>query len=226
MPVFVYTMTQRHEVHKVQMELHSNSNYVLTGTPLSEAEKVVIAVHGRGASAQSILSLSTYFNTEKTCWLAPHATNNTWYPYSFLEDPQKNEPWLSSALSVLENLTEDVRSKGFEDWQIFLLGFSQGACLASEFVARNGRSYGGLIAFSGGLIGAEPDTSLYKNGLNKMPAFFGCSDKDFHIPESRVWKSEEILKSLGADAKAVIYPGMGHTIIEDEIEKAREILGK
>lgn len=206
------------------MQLHSNSHFVTTGATLSEAEKIIIAVHGRGASAQSILSLSSYFDTEKTCWLAPQAANNTWYPYSFLEDQQKNEPWLSSALSVLESLTEDVRSKGFEDRHIFLLGFSQGACLATEFVARNGRSYGGLIAFSGGVIGAEPDISLYKKGLSNMPAFFGCSDKDVHIPESRIWQSEEILNNLGANANAVIYPGMGHTIIEDEIDKAREIL--
>jgi phospholipase/carboxylesterase len=206
------------------MKFHGNSTPITTGAPAAEAEKTVIAVHGRGATSQSILSLSSYFDTEKTSWIAPQAANNTWYPYSFLEDHQKNEPWLSSALSVLENLTNKLRADGLKDNQIFFLGFSQGACLASEFVARNGRSYGGLIAFSGGLIGPEPDISLYKTGLKDMPAFFGCSDNDFHIPERRVWQSAEILKSLGAQANAVIYPGMGHTIIEEEITKAKEIL--
>ena len=205
--------------------LHNPENVFTDGVDINQAEKVVIAIHGRGASAQSILSLSTYFELPNLHWIAPQATNNTWYPYSFMESREKNEPWLSSALELLDAILDKVKASGFEDNQIVFLGFSQGACLASEYVARRARKFGGLIAFSGGLIGPEIDKSLYSGNFDGMPAFIGCSDHDFHIPESRVHDSANLLTSLGANVEAIIYPNMGHTIIEDEILKAAKILG-
>jgi phospholipase/carboxylesterase len=185
---------------------------------------VVIAIHGRGASAQSILTLSEYFDTKNTHWIAPQATNNTWYPYSFMEPIKRNEPWFSSAIDLLDAITNDLRADGFTNDQIFIMGFSQGACLATEYASRRSARYGGVIAFSGGLIGHEIDASNYTANFAGTPVFIGCSDHDFHIPESRVLDSAEMLKSLGAETEAIIYPGMGHTIIEDEIEKAKAIL--
>jgi len=204
--------------------LHNSENVITAGVSIQEAEKVVIAIHGRGASAQSILSLAQYFDSSKLHWIAPHATNNTWYPYSFLENRKKNEPWLSSALQILDEIIEKLRTEGIKDEQMVFLGFSQGACLASEYAAQRARLFGGLIAFSGGLIGPEVDASQYNGDFKGMSVFMGCSDHDFHIPEKRVHDSAELLRSLGANVEAIIYPNMGHTIIEDEIEKALKIL--
>lgn len=205
--------------------LHNPENVFTEGVDINQAEKVVIAIHGRGASAQSILSLSTYFELPNLHWIAPQATNNTWYPYSFMESREKNEPWLSSALNLLDAIVDKVKASGFKDDQIVFLGFSQGACLASEYVASRARKFGGLIAFSGGLIGPKIDHLLYQGNLDGMSVFMGCSDYDFHIPESRVHDSADMLTSLGANVEAIIYPNMGHTIIEDEILKATKILG-
>lgn len=205
--------------------IHNSNNIISTGISLHIANKVVIALHGRGSNAHSILSISQYFDTTNLHWVAPQATNDTWYPYSFLEDRQKNEPWLSSSILVLDEITEKLRDQGINDNQMVFLGFSQGACLASEYVAKRARKFGGLVAFSGGLIGPEIDASEYSGNFEGMPVFMGCSDSDFHIPENRVRESALMFKSLGADVDMILYPNMGHTIVDDEIQRAAKILG-
>jgi len=206
------------------MKTHNDLNTITAGTEISKAKKVIIAIHGRGATAESILTLAQYLEIKDAHWIAPQATNNTWYPYSFLEETKHNEPWFSSALSVLDKITDKLRADGFKNDQIYFMGFSQGACLATEYASRRALKYGGVIAFSGGLIGHEIQESRYKTGFEGTPVFIGCSDNDFHIPESRLKETADMMKKLGANVELVIYPDMGHTIIEEEIIKAKLIL--
>jgi len=212
---------------------HGGRQAVHSGAPLGEGMAGMILVHGRGASATSILSLSQALKREDVSYVAPQAHQNTWYPHSFLAPLAANEPWLSSALRVLAELAGSIAAAGVPHERIFLLGFSQGACLASEFVARNPGRYGGLVALSGGLIGngelagAEPpfDKSFdYEGDLAGTPVFFGCSDVDPHIPLSRVESSADTFRSLGAQVTKRIYTGMGHTVIDDEIAFVRSLL--
>ncbi len=194
------------------------------GEPLATARGVVILIHGRGASAESILTLAPELDAPGLAFLAPQADNGTWYPYSFLAPLAQNEPYLSAALAALAALVAHVETAGIPAERIVLAGFSQGACLASEFAARNARRYGGLLAFSGGLIGPEGTPRDYQGSLAGTPAFLGCSDVDAHIPKGRVLESEAVLSALGAAVTAKLYPGMGHTINQDEIDHARAIL--
>lgn len=203
---------------------HQGIGAVAAGAPFGQGRAVVIMVHGRGASAESILSLAPELHAEGVTFIAPQASGNTWYPFSFLEPIQRNEPFLSSALAALAQLLLQVEEAGVPAERTALLGFSQGACLASEFMARNARRYGGLIAFSGGLIGPDGTPRDYPGSLEGTPAFFGCSDIDAHIPKARVEESAEVLRRLGADVTMKLYRGMGHTINEDEIEHARRII--
>jgi predicted esterase len=167
------------------------------------------------------LSLAQEVAHPDLAYLAPQAAGNTWYPYRFLAPIQQNEPWLSSGLAVLAGIMAQVEAAGIPVHRIILGGFSQGACLAAEFVVRNPRRYGGLLIFSGGLIG-PPGTSWHGSAyLDGMPAFLGCSDQDFHIPKERVEESAAVLQSMGATVDMRFYPGMGHTINEDELQQAR-----
>lgn len=197
---------------------------VTQGTPLSEASKVLILLHGRGASAADILTLAPYLQVEAFALLAPQATNHTWYPYSFMAPHQANEPWLSSALDVLKAVFDDVLAAGISAEHIYLGGFSQGACLTLEFAARNAQKLGGVLAFSGGLIGETIDRASYQQDFEQTPVFIGCSDVDPHIPKSRVEESETILKTMNANVTAKLYPGMGHTINEDELQFVNEYI--
>ncbi len=191
---------------------------ITQGKSLSEAKKALILLHGRGASAEDILTLTPYLQVEDFALLAPQATNHTWYPYSFMAPQEANEPWLSSALDVIKNIFDDVINAGISAENIYLGGFSQGACLTLEFAARNAQRMGGIVAFSGGLIGQEIDKSKYQNDFNQTPVFIGCSDIDPHIPKGRVEESGRVLKDLNANVTVKIYPNMGHTINEDELE--------
>ncbi|HMQ34105.1 MAG TPA: dienelactone hydrolase family protein [Chloroflexaceae bacterium] len=193
------------------------------GAPLETARGAVVMVHGRGASAESILSLAPELRADDLAYLAPQATNGSWYPFSFMAPLSNNEPFLSAALEAVGALVAHVEGAGIPAERIVLLGFSQGACLASEFVARNARRYGGLIAFSGGLIGPEGTPRDYQGDLAGTPVFLGCSDVDSHIPKERVLESEAVLARLGGAVTAKLYPGMGHTVNEDELEHARAI---
>ena len=181
-------------------------------------------VHGRGAGPRNILELVQVLDHRDFAYLAPAAANGTWYPYSFMAEISKNEPFLSSAIQRLDDLVRDLESRGLSRAQIALLGFSQGACLASEFVIRHPARYGGLIAFSGGLIGPPGTTWPTDASLDGIPAFFGCSDIDAHVPLARVEESAAHFTRCGATVTKRIYPGMGHEINEDEIEHAKAIL--
>ena len=201
-------------------------NIVAAGQPLTSESKVLILLHGRGATAEDILSLSHYLNVKDFALLAPQATNNSWYPQSFLAPPAQNEPWLSSALSIINEVVEDVLSKGVTEQQIYFAGFSQGACLTLEYITRNARQYGGAVAFTGGLVGDKLYTDNYAGDFQQTPVFIGTSDPDPHVPVHRVLASEAQLKKMNANVQAQVYPNMGHTINDDEIKRANELVFK
>ena len=205
---------------------HQGQEILTAGKALDEAQVALVLIHGRGASAYDILELGSYLAAPEMAQLAPQATNNTWYPHSFLNPLEQNEPYLSSALQVVAYVVDEVEAAGIAAEKIIICGFSQGACLASEFMARHARRYGGLLLFSGGLIGPPGTSRDYEGSLGDTPVFLGCSDVDFHIPLERVEETAEVLSQLGAKVNKQIYPGMGHTIIEDEIEQARKIVAE
>ena len=199
-------------------------NIITAGTKIGEAKKVLIMLHGRGGSAQDILSLANHLEVNDFALIAPQATNNTWYPYSFLAPPQQNEPWLSSALSLLTDITGDITDQGISNENIFFCGFSQGACLTLEFTARHAKKYGGIVAFTGGLIGDKIERENYKGNFQNTGVFIGTSDPDVHVPVERVYATSNIFREMGANVREKIYPDMGHTITEDEIREANRIL--
>lgn len=203
---------------------HQKEKIIYAGAKPEKAAAAMILIHGRGATAESILMLADEFEGDNILYAAPQAAGFQWYPYSFLAPTDRNEPGLSSGLQVIFNIIRDLESKGIPRKKIIIAGFSQGACLASEFVARHPDRYGGLIAFSGGLIGDEVSAPSYQGSLNGTPCFLGCSNIDPHIPMERVHESENILREMGADVLAKIYKGMGHTINVDEIDEAQKII--
>lgn len=196
------------------------------GKKLGEAKKVLIMLHGRGAPAEDILGLATHLALNDFTLLAPQATNFTWYPYSFLAPPQQNEPWLSSALENLNDLVNDIDKAGIDQQNIFFTGFSQGACLTLEFVTRHARRWGGVAAFTGGLIGDKIYTENYHGNFQAMPVFIGSSNPDPHIPVERVRETTAVLQSMNASVTEKIYPNLGHTISEDEIRLANVMVFK
>lgn len=197
---------------------------VTAGKELDANSKVLIMLHGRGASAEDILSLAAYLEVKDFTLLAPQATNHTWYPYSFLAPPPQNEPWLSSALDLLKEVVDELQGKGIPSQHIYFLGFSQGACLTLEFVARHATRYGGVAAFTGGLIGDTLYPGNYRGDFDHTPIFIGTSNPDPHVPVERVHATVNILKTMGADVTEKIYNGMGHTINGDEIEQANKLV--
>ena len=203
---------------------HQGQQIYASGKPLNEASAAMILIHGRGASAPDIMQLAGELAHPEFAYLAPQAANNTWYPYSFLEPMVRNQPGLDSGLQVIADLIAHVETVGIPAERIVLAGFSQGACLASEFVARNARPYGGLLAFSGGLIGPPGTPRDYEGSLAGTAVFLGCSDVDFHIPLERVEETAVTLENLGANVNKQIYPGMAHTIIQDELIHAKKIV--
>jgi len=205
---------------------HRKQPVLAGGRKLSEAAGAVILVHGRGASAEDILTLGGEFDHPELAYFAPQAAGQSWYPYSFLAPIEQNEPWLTSALNKLGTIVEDISNAGIDRKKIVIAGFSQGACLASEFVARHATRYGGLIAFSGGLIGPPGTEFRYAGKLGSTPAFFGGVDPDPHVPWQRVQESASILSGLGAEIMLRRYPGMPHTVNPEEIEEARRLLAR
>jgi phospholipase/carboxylesterase len=199
-------------------------NIVTAGEELTKDRKVLIMLHGRGGSASDILSLSSYLNVTEYSLLAPQATNHSWYPYSFLAPPAQNEPWLSSALQLLKDMVDDLHSKGISSENIYFLGFSQGACLTLEFVTRYAKKYGGVVAFTGGLIGDKIYPENYKGDFQHTPIFIGTSNPDPHVPVERVYATTNILKNMNADVTEKVYTGMGHTINQDEIDNANKLV--
>lgn len=203
---------------------HQGQDFQITGKPLDEAQGAMILVHGRGANALSILSLAEEFKQGEFAYLAPQAAGNTWYPYSFLAEISNNQPGLDSGLQVIADLVKHVEDAGVPAEKILIGGFSQGACLAMEYVARNAKRYGGAFAFSGGVIGPFGSPRDYEGSLDGTPIFVGCSDSDMHIPVERVHETAEIMQKLGGTVTEKIYPNMPHTINYDEIEHVQEIM--
>jgi phospholipase/carboxylesterase len=195
-----------------------------TGTTLAHAAGAVILLHGRGASAEDILGLAGEFAIENLAYLAPQAPGHTWYPYSFLAPIAQNEPWLTHSLAAVKVAVDDAERAGIPRHRIALAGFSQGACLATEFVARNASRFGGLVAFTGGLIGPPGTEFHYSGSLAGTPAFLGAGDPDPHVPWHRVEESAAVLTSLGASVTLKRYPGLPHTIHPGEIAEAKLIL--
>jgi predicted esterase len=192
-----------------------------SGLPLDQAHAAILLVHGRGATAASILSLAAELHQPGFAFIAPQAANNTWYPNPFMTPIAGNEPWLSSALAKLAAVLAQISTAGIPAERTILLGFSQGACLTTEFAARNARRYGGVVGLSGGLIGPDGTPRDYPASLAGTPVFLGCSDVDFHIPKERVHLTAEVFTRLGATVTQRLYPNMGHTINEDELDFVR-----
>ncbi|UCF64383.1 MAG: dienelactone hydrolase family protein [bacterium] len=206
--------------------IHQGQQLLSKGKDIEEAKAVMIMLHGRGASAFDILSLAEELANDKFAYLAPQAVQNSWYPHRFIESLEKNEPWLSSALQIIEDLIKGLKERGIPAKKIFLLGFSQGACLALEYAARNAQKYGGIFGLSGGLIGPPGTLWDFSGFLEGTPVFLGCSERDFHIPQERVIESAEKFKEIGAEVTLKLYPDLGHTINQDEIKIVREIMQK
>ena len=206
------------------MQPHSGQRIVTMGAPVGQGKGVVVMVHGRGAAPENILDLVPRLDRPEFSYVAPAAANNSWYPYSFLADTANNEPWLSSALVMLKALVEDIVSNGMPRSRILLLGFSQGACLTCEFAVRNAARYGGVIAYTGGLIGPPGTTWDYNGSFEDTPVFLGSSDVDSHVPKSRVDESAAVFTRMGAAVIERIYPGMGHIVNDDEISFTQRLL--
>lgn len=199
-------------------------NIFRAGQELNAASKVLILLHGRGANAEDILSLADYLDVKDFTLLVPQATGNTWYPYSFMAPPSENEPWLSSALNWLTELVQEAHSKGVATANIYFAGFSQGACLTLEFVARNADRYGGVAAFTGGLIGNKIYRENYKGDFKGTPIFIGTSKPDPHVPVERVHETTVILKEMNANVVEKVYTNMGHIVTQDEIDVANKLV--
>ena len=196
---------------------------VEAGEPLAKAHAAMILLHGRGATAADIMTIAAELMHPGFAYLAPQAEGNAWYPYPFTAPLDANEPYLSAALGVIENLLAKVEAT-VPAQRVILLGFSQGACLTLEFAARNARRYGGVVGLSGGLIGPSDTPRDYPGDFAGTPAFLGCSDVDPHIPKERVAETAEVFKRMGAKVTMQLYPGMGHTVNQEEIGAVREIV--
>ncbi|MGF1637713.1 MAG: alpha/beta hydrolase [Cyclobacteriaceae bacterium] len=193
------------------------------GQPLHKAKKAIILLHGRGATAQDIMSLADEFSDDSFYLAAPQATNHTWYPYGFMAAEANNEPWLSSAIDTVKKLIDDV-AKEIGQENLYVMGFSQGACLTLEVTARYPGKYAGIASFTGGLIGEKVIASRYKGDFKETAVFIGNSDVDPHVPRSRSEDSARIFMDLNAKVNFKVYPGMPHTINTDEIRIVKEIM--
>ena len=206
------------------MKPHAGQPLASAGRPLGQAPVVVIMVHGRNALPANILSFVAAFSRPDITYLAPAAAGGTWYPLSFMAEKEKNEPGISSGLWVLEQLVEHVVRSGIRKDRVVLLGFSQGACLTSEFAASHADRFGGVVLYSGGLIGPPGTIWNYSGSFGGTPVFLGCSDVDAHVPKSRVDESAAVFQRMGATVTETIYPGMGHLVNEAEIAFTRTLL--
>ena len=204
---------------------HVGQPVLARGPRPSDARVTAILVHGRGATADSILTLAAELRLDDVAYLAPQAAGNTWYPYSFLAPIARNEPGISSAMRVLSSLVAGLAGDGIDAGRVALLGFSQGACLALEYAARHAQRFRAIVGLSGGVIGPPGTPRDYGGGFDGAPVFLGCSDVDAHIPLARVHETADVFRRMGAAVDERIYPGMGHTVIEDELAAVRALLG-
>lgn len=226
------TTSQPHDADGAGIRLvydgpHAGQPVLTSGEPLPGAAAVLILAHGRGAHASDMIGLGNALALPGVAILAPQAADQAWYPERFIAPIARNQPWLNSALGTLDLAVQRAIDAGVPAERIVLGGFSQGACLAAEYIARQaavrGR-FGGLLAYSGGLIGPPGTPFHYSGSLEGTPAFLGCSDVDFHIPAERVRETAFALEQLGGAVEMILYPGMGHTINEEEVEKGRAIV--
>jgi phospholipase/carboxylesterase len=201
-----------------------NLRVIAAGAPFRSARGAAILMHGRGATAEDMLGLADELSQQDVAYLAPQAEDYTWYPYSFLAPLQQNEPKLTHSLGVIAALLERLAQEGFDENRVALIGFSQGGCLALEYVARNAKRYGAVAGLSAGLIGPPGTSRNYAGALSGTPVFLGCSDVDAHVPLARVHESRDALGNLGAQVTERIYPGMGHTVNADEIAHVSKLL--
>jgi predicted esterase len=206
------------------LDPHAGQPVAGAGKRLGESDAVMIMVHGRGAGPDGILSLCPELDRPDFTYLAPAAAGRTWYPYSFMAERANNEPFLSSALAALDRVVTAALQSGIRREHLMLLGFSQGACLSAEFAVRHAARFGGIILFSGGLIGPPGTTWDYAGSFAGTPVFLGCSDVDAHVPKARVDESAQVFQRMGATVTKRIYPGMGHTVNEDEIAFAQQLM--
>jgi predicted esterase len=204
---------------------HAGQPVLRVGPPLPEARLAILAIHGRGASAEDILGIAREVAASDVAFLAPQAAASSWYPYSFLSPISQNEPYLSSALRLIAALVDDIAGAGVSHDRIGVMGFSQGACLSLEFAARHARQYAAVIALSGGLIGPPGTPRDYRGTMEGTPVFLGCSDVDPHVPLERVRESAEVFRQMNANVDERIYPRMGHTVNGDELRAIQSLLG-
>jgi predicted esterase len=205
---------------------HAGQPVVRAGVPLAQARAAVIMVHGRGAGPSNILDLVPSIGHPDVAYLAPGAGGGTWYPKSFMAPFAENEPGISSGIAIVHALVDEVVAAGVAADRVMLLGFSQGACLTSSAAQRRPDRYGGVIVFSGGLIGPPGSTWREQGSFRATPVFFGCSDRDAHVPEARVRESAAVFERMGAAVTTRIYPGMGHLVNDDEAAFARDLLAR
>jgi predicted esterase len=205
---------------------HGGQPVRVRGPVAEEADAVVILVHGRNATPEDILGLADAVGDERVSYLAPAAAGHTWYPFSFLTEIPRNEPGITSGLAVLAALVADLEQRGVPRSRIVIGGFSQGGCLTSEFAVRNAGRFGGVLVYSGGVIGPPGTTWSYPGSFDGTPVLLGCSDVDPHIPLARVNETAEVFRRMGAEVDKRIYPGMGHFVNEDEIAFTKELLSK
>ncbi|WP_299703273.1 dienelactone hydrolase family protein [uncultured Pontibacter sp.] len=205
--------------------MYTHEKKVLTkGKPLEETGKALVLLHGRGATAASILPLAQEVGANDFTLYAPQATNNTWYPYSFMAPTVQNQPALDSALELIDETVQGILRQGIASKDIYLLGFSQGACLTSEYATRHAKRYGGLLIFTGGLIGQQLDTGNYNGNFEGTPVLITTGDADPHVPVSRVDETVKQMEGMGAQVTRKVYPGRPHTILQEELVLARKIL--
>jgi phospholipase/carboxylesterase len=196
---------------------HQGQPLVAAGAPLAVADAAAVLVHGRGATANGIVATADEFYRHGVALLAPQAARNTWYPTRFTAPVEANEPGRSSGLRAIASAIETANRAGVPTDRVLVFGFSQGACLASEFVAHTPTRYGGLAAVSGGLLGTSIDLDGYTGDLERTPTHFGCSDDDPYVPVERVHESAAVFERLNADVTTRLYEGSGHSITDDDI---------
>lgn len=198
--------------------------FIYGGTPIGKAKKALIMLHGRGGFAEDILGLAEELKIEDFALIAPQAYNNSWYPLSFMAPEEQNQPWLDSALQLLGGLEKELNEQGIPSKNIYFFGFSQGACLSLEYVTRNAKKYGGVIAIIGGLIGQHINTGNYITDLEGTKIYLGTSDPDKHVPVERVQKTAEILKNKNAQVELRIHKEAGHVILPEELGVANNFI--
>lgn len=199
-------------------------DFKYNGTPLKDAKKALIMVHGRGGFAEDILAVADHLKIEDFALVAPQAYNNSWYPLSFMAPVQQNQPWLDSAVEMLQLLEKELNNEGIASEDIYFFGFSQGACLTLEYVTRNAKRYGGVIGIIGGLIGKDINTGNYLTNFEGTPVYLGTSDPDAHVPAERVQQTADILRNKNAQVELQIFPDAGHVILPEELGRANNFI--